>query len=88
MDRPTKRDSPSAPFAVFAGGPSAGVTRRNAAPAPGSAGGNPQALRAADSLVGQAQPALGAGDVPMAESRARESLGQVAAYMPALLLLP
>jgi Flp pilus assembly protein TadD len=82
MDQPKKQEG-ATPFAVFA---------NQAAPAaraakPGTGGRGPQIIKAAESLVGQGQAAVGSGNFGLAKMRARQALQQVPDYMPALLLL-
>jgi Flp pilus assembly protein TadD len=84
MDQPKKQGG-ATPFAIFAnqGAPAA---RPLASAKPGG-GRGPQIIKAADTLVGQGQAALGSGNFVLAKMRARQALQQLPDYMPALLLL-
>jgi Flp pilus assembly protein TadD len=82
MDQPKKQEG-ATPFAVFANQAVPAVRTHK----PGTGGRGPQIIKAAESLIGQGQAAVGSGNFVLAKMRARQALQQLPDYMPALLLL-
>ena len=80
---PSKKQEGATPFAVFANQAAPGARAHK----PGTGGRGPQIIKAAETLVGQGQAAVGSGNYVLARMRARQALQQVPDYMPALLLL-